>query len=92
MTQAQKSARKKQSVVDNKESEGLSFDAMDKALVVDYNFEELNIKTQIEIDLEAEERAKAQQEVQQLCSAVDTKQTKDENGLILEDKEDAEAE
>ena len=32
---------------------------MDKALVDDYNFEELNIKTPIEIDLEAEERAKA---------------------------------
>ena len=65
---------------------------MDKALVDDYNFEELNIKTPIEIDLEAEERAKAQQEVQQLSSAVDAKPTKDENGLILEDKEDAEAE
>ena len=32
---------------------------MDKALVADYNFEDLNIKTPIEIDLEAEERAKA---------------------------------
>ena len=65
---------------------------MDKALVDDYNFEELNIKTPIEIDLEAEGRAKAQQEVQQLSSAVDAKPTKDENGLILEDKEEAEAE
>ena len=32
---------------------------MEKALVDDYNFEELNIKSPLEIDLEAEGRAKA---------------------------------
>jgi hypothetical protein len=65
---------------------------MDKALVVDYEFTELNLKTPIEIDIEQEEKVNSQQKVQPVSNLVDDKVIKDENGLIVEDKEDLEAE
>lgn len=92
MTQAQKSAKKKKYAIEKTESEGLSFEAMDKALVVDYEFTELNLKTPIEIDIEQEEKVNSQQKVQPVSNLVDDKVIKDENGLIVEDKEDLEAE
>ena len=92
MTQAQKSAKKKQYAIEKMESEGLSFEAMDKALVGDYEFNELNLKTPIEIDIEQEEKVNSQQKVQPVSNLVDEKVIKDENGLIVEDKEDLEAE
>ncbi len=92
MTQAQKSAKKKKYAIEKTESEGLSFEAMDKALVGDYEFTELNLKTPIEIDFEQEEKVNSQQKVQPVSNLVDDKVIKDENGLIVEDKEDLEAE
>lgn len=92
MTQAQKSAKKKKYAIEKTESEGLSFEAMDKALVGDYEFTELNLKTPIEIDIEQEEKVNSQQKVQPVSNLVDDKVIKDENGLIVEDKEDLEAE
>lgn len=70
MTQAEKEDRKKKTTIE-KESEGLSYEAMDKAQYVDYDFDQLNIKTQVEIDLESQEKAKSLLSVKPVSTAKD---------------------